>query len=107
MNQETKDKFDRLMKRFSSFGTVVEIHKINIYQIVEYLEITKYKNEIGEIQTLSVPKYGCCVDFDVTHSSFKTMDEALAFCIAYKYEGINCHAHNYFLKMIGAIGVDK
>lgn len=44
--------------------------------------------------------YHCYVDGKNTHYSAPSLDEGLAYCIAYRAEGIGTMAARYFIKML-------
>lgn len=73
-----------------TWGEVIKIHEVGDYSIVEY------RRDNGEICF-----HGYVGKTD-TNMSWNTLDQALAGCIAYKYEGPNHRAGNYFITMIGA-----
>jgi len=81
------------------WGKIKEIHEIGEYLIVEYWGFI-YENSSAtkEYNKHSIfHPYVNCTD---TNRSLNTLDEALAFCIAYKAEGPNTRAHQYFIKGI-------
>jgi hypothetical protein len=68
-------------------GTVTRISEFYDYAIVEYIP----KNETGK-------RYSPHVKGRSTSHSFTNLDEAIAFAIAYKKEGPNTRAHQYFIQ---------
>jgi len=83
-----------------TWGEIVTIHEIAAYAIVEYHPFI-YKNNCGtgEIDYKAI-EFHSYVDGKGTACSAESLDSALAYCIAYKYEGANTRASAYFMKMI-------
>lgn len=88
--------------RFSfPWGLVKQTHEVGPYMVVEYhprktkgCEVTR---EIDHDQTMYHPY----VDGRDTSNSFSSLEEALAFSIAYRKEGGNTRAHTYFIRGLG------
>lgn len=84
-----------------TWGKIIDVHIIGEYAFVEYHPwildgcIVKTGQPSKEIQF-----HPYILGKDLSHS-FNTLDEALAFCIAYKYDGCNTKAHRYFIVGIG------
>jgi hypothetical protein len=75
------------------YGKVCFFHKIGIYDIVEFVQVTNgIESTHGEF--IAFVKNRCTFQ---THSS---MDAALANAIAYNHEGPETTAWHYFMKMI-------
>ena len=97
----TEDRKQNIAKEFS-WGQVREVHEIGPYLIVEY-HPHKYiagawtrsnGNDLGKIN------FYLYVDgWDTSHSC-ESLDEALATAIAYRREGSNSRAAEYFMRML-------
>lgn len=77
------------------WGKIRKVHQIAEYSIVEFT----WKHSIDPTESLC---FSCYVNDENCQQSFSTMDEALAFCIAYKHDGINTRASTYFIRAIRA-----
>jgi len=84
-----------------TWGKFIDIHVVGEYTIIEY---NPWKTEGPIVKTGQPSKE---VHFhpyirgkNLSHS-FDTLEEALVFCIAYKFDGCNTKAHGYFMKGIG------
>lgn len=95
-------------KRFP-WGHIDAVHRIGDFAIVEATRTRPISNVVGG--HLGEVSFHCYVFGDLphdfasdTHCSFASLDEALALCIAYKYDkaGANTRAHTYFMRGIGA-----
>ena len=92
-----------LLKKAHPFtwGHLIAIHEIAEYAIVEYnpwiVEACAMTNKIDFATT----NFHCYVNNENTSRSTSSLDEALATCIALKYDSEQ--AGTYFMKMIGAI----
>ena len=79
---------------------------VNFFEIKEYaiLAYHPWESINGNIR-VGVPdkhkiQYHGWVDDVNTNQSWNTLDEAIAGCMAYKYEGPNHRAGYYFMKML-------
>jgi len=82
------------------WGEVIKIHEIGEYAIVEAYG-NEYKNYPSMGKTDYTRKdYHSYVGGEDCRRIFHDMDSALAFCIAYKYDGTNTRAAEYFIKMV-------
>ena len=85
------------------WGQIVKFFDVGEYTIVAYYKWRANENGLvltGEpAEELSFHGY---VDEKNTYHSFPTLDACLAYCIAFKYEGINSRAAIYFMRMVGA-----
>jgi hypothetical protein len=72
-----------------AWGDIVHIHEIGDYNIVESV------NRKGEKQF-----HAYSLRKDCNHS-YDCLEAAIVGAIAYKYDGINSRAEEYFMKMIG------
>jgi len=101
---KTKEKTAELEKLKQGYpfvwGEVIKIHEIGDYAIVEaYGDEFKNYSSMGKIDYTHKDYHSYVGGEDCGHI-FRDLDSALAFCIAYKYEGINTRAAGYFIKMI-------
>jgi hypothetical protein len=80
-----------LLKKGITFtwGTVVQIHEVGPYAVVEYID---------SHGTLLFHSYADGKDLS---QSTDTIEGALAHAIAVKWDGINTQAGRYFVRMIG------
>lgn len=110
----------REARRDFVWGPVLAVHEVGDYLLVEF-ETTRPANIDAEGWTAEVrfhpyvraPKgraaQGEAGGYRDTGHSFHTLDEALAHCLAFKYEwknhdfnaALNTRADRYFLRMIG------
>jgi hypothetical protein len=74
------------------WGKIVQIHEVGHYQIVEHRAPSRSANF-----TLLFHVY---VDGRDASRAGKSLDEALALAIAYRHEGSNGRAGEYFMKML-------
>jgi hypothetical protein len=75
------------------WGEVLKIHRIGEYEIVEFIGVFNGKREEG------VSFHVYIAGKDTSHS-FGSLDSALVGAIAYKHEGPNHRADQYFCKMV-------
>jgi len=83
-----------------TWGNMVKIHNIGEYDIVEY---HPWKTEGSSVLTGSPDDtlcFGCYLDGKNCCHSYESLDAAIAACIAYKYEGLNHKANEYFMRML-------
>jgi hypothetical protein len=86
-----------------TWGEIIKIHEIGEYAIVE-AHPWKVKDGIfiqPGIPDMSKTDFHAYVKGGDCSHSFDSFDSALAYCIAYKYDGINTQAGHYFMKMLG------
>lgn len=76
-------------------GTIESTYEINGYSIIEYRP-----------DVLSAPHYRVFVDGEDAGYGGPSLDAALAYAIAYRYEGEDTQADMYFLRAIGAEEVE-
>lgn len=86
------------------WGEIRATHTVGEYAIVESVRDHAYWHHGVEVQPEDdqAPHFHSYVEGKDTSHSHPTLDAALAFCIAYKYEGANTRAAVYFLRGIGA-----
>jgi len=82
-----EEKVEFITKTFT-WGKVVEVHTIGEYQIIAY---TRNRNIF----------YSAFINFNSINRSEDSLDKALIGVIAYKIDGCNSKAAEYFTKMIG------
>lgn len=70
-------------------GKSIKVHKIGEYQIVEYID-----SDTGN------SCFSSLINYESTNHSYGSLDSAIVGCIAYKHEGCNHRADQYFMKMI-------
>lgn len=82
------------------WGEAIAIHSIGEYSIVEYYP-HEYVNSCstGKIN-YSEKEYSCYIKGKSLSISADSLDSAIVHCIAYKYDGANSRAANYFMKMV-------
>jgi hypothetical protein len=83
-----------------TWGRLVKVHRIGDYQVVEF-NPEKSEREPGEYPYEDTTEYHPYVAGVDTMWSFGSMDAALVGAIAYKNEGANSRAAQYFCKMVG------
>lgn len=86
-----------------TWGEIIRFHHVGPYDIVEYHP--DKRTETGRILTgetdpdqIKFYCYMCSLDLGI---SCESLEEALATCMAYKYDGINSQAARFFMRMIG------
>jgi hypothetical protein len=84
------------------WGPIDQVHQVGPYQIVEFREDRSTMAGPNAHEDHGRTMYASFVDGRRTAHSHYTLDEALAFAIAYRHEGINTRAGDYFIRMIGA-----
>lgn len=90
VREATHDEKLELIEREFAWGSVIKIHCIGEYQVVEYVHKKKNKTY-----------YHGYIHYRNTNHSYLSLDSALIGCIGYKHEGGNGKAAMYFEKMIG------
>ena len=92
------------LKNGASFvwGKLVKIHEIFEYAIVECHPLAKSNPNSCTLDTIDMNalEYHPYINGEEISCAYNSYDEALAGCIAYKHEGINHNAENYFMKML-------
>ncbi len=84
-----------------TWGQVRQIHTIGEYDIIEYHPwIVEGCSIRSGSPNLTEREFAGYVNGQRTHQSLSTLDEAIAFVIAYKYEGVQPRAWEYFMKML-------
>ncbi len=92
-----------------TWGRVIKIHEIGEYAIVEFIETPDEPDKVDEnykpvISFFAyVPGAVLRWEGENDHTSYDSMDSALAACIAFKYEGHGHQADRYFMKMLKAV----
>lgn len=87
----------RAIKGSFVWGEVIDIIVAGEYQIVEY-----HPRDVGTQEIDPTKKrYSCYIDYASTGHGYCTLDEALVGVVAYKHEGPNGRADDYFCKMVG------
>jgi hypothetical protein len=79
-------------------GTVIKVHVIGPYDIVEYWR--RPANNSEDRNTYRA--FSTYIDSRRTSRSYSSLDEALAGCISIRHDGINTRADGYFIRGIGA-----
>ena len=87
-----EEKIDYLRLEFN-WGIVTNVHCVGEYVIFEYISNSK--------DSKGITFYHAFMDYKNISISYHTLDQCLIGTIAYKYDGINSKAANYFYKMIG------
>lgn len=83
------------------WGKVIKVHYIGYeYDVVEYHPRKVKEGRILNEIDFQIKEYHGYVKEKDTSCSWKSFDEAIIGCIAYKYEGANHRADEYFIKMI-------
>ena len=90
VREATYDEKLELIEKEFTWGSVVKIHCIGEYQIVEYIDKRDKKTF-----------YHGYINYNDINRSYLSLDSALIGCIGYKHEGGNGKAAMYFEKMIG------
>ena len=84
-----------------TWGELLKIHEVDNYTIVEYSPWRKDGVRLLTGQPdHTKTEFSCYVDDRSLSRSTYSLDAALAECIAYKHEGLNSRAAQYFMKMI-------
>jgi len=86
------EKIDYLRLEFN-WGVVTNVYCVGEYVIFEYISNSKDRK--------GVTFYHAFMDYKNISISYHTLDQCLVGTIAYKYDGGNSKAANYFYKMIG------
>jgi len=83
-----------------TWGEAIEKHEVGEYAIIEYYP-HEYKDccSTGKIN-YAEKEFSCYIQGNSLGRSTHSLDAALAWCIAYKHDGINTRADHYFMKMI-------
>lgn len=84
-----------------SWGPIIEQHQIGPYTILEYLEDTSTYDNASAWERHGRTLYHIYVDGKNTAVSATSLDSALAGAIAYRRDGANSHAGDYFMRMVG------
>ena len=92
-----------------TWGKLVEIHRIDNIQIVEYFPALIFSRVDGtdkedQSKFLDEVSFHPYIDEGDTSQSFNTLKQALVGAIAYEADGDNSRAAKYFFRMIG---IDK
>jgi hypothetical protein len=80
------------------WGAIIQVHTVGPYAIIEYLE----KVPVNRDDKTRRVMFHIEVEGKDAHRSYETLDAALAGAIAYRHEGPNGRAAEYFLRGIGA-----
>ena len=83
------------------WGPIIEQHQIGPYTILEYLEDTSAYDNATAWERHGRTLYHVYVDGKNTAVSATSLDSALAGAIAYRRDGANSHAGDYFMRMVG------
>ena len=91
------------------WGPIDETHVIGPYCIVEFRRDASRMDRSESWAQHNETQFHTYVrrntidgwEWDDTHHTWHSLDAALAHAIAYRAEGMNGHAHSYFIKMIG------
>jgi hypothetical protein len=84
-----------------TWGPIMETLQIGPYTILEHLEDTSRYNDPAAWERHGRMLYHVYVDGKDTSFSALSLDAALAGAIAYRREGSNSHAGDYFMRMVG------
>lgn len=95
----------RAIKGEFPWGPVKEVHIIGDYQIVEF-HPRVFKNGHGTSEYSESTSFSAYIGWHSISRSYDTLDEALVGLIAYKHDGNNSSAAEYFMRMIGATTVE-
>src|SRR5512144_1327563 len=82
------------------WGPITEQHQIGPYTILEYLEDTSTYDNASAWERHGRTLYHIYVDGKNTAVSATSLDSALAGAIAWRREGPNSHAGDYFMRMV-------
>ena len=83
------------------WGPVIEVHQIANYTILEYLEDLSRYDQPELWYRHGRTLYYVYVDGKSTNVSALSMDAALVGAIAYRRDGANSRAGDYFMRMVG------
>lgn len=88
-----------------TWGQVIKIHEVGEYAIVEYhpWKVEGITGLVGEADYDEVMYHYYVSTRDTCHST-NSLDSALAGSIAYKHEGPNSRAADYFIRMLNKGG---
>jgi hypothetical protein len=84
-----------------TWGEFISFHEVGEYSIIEYHPWKSENSSIFTGQPSKEISFHPYINGRDLSTSFSSLDEALAFCIAYKFDGCNTSAHYYFIKGIG------
>jgi len=100
--KETTTDLWKLKKGVSfTWGGIIKIHAIGIYSVVEFhpRKVTR-KGMVTNQLEYRRKQYHSYVYQKDTHTSYNSLEAAMAGCIAYAFEGVNHHADYYFMRML-------
>ena len=81
------------------WGPIVAHHKLGRYDFLEH-KTRVYDSNVGT-DRFEGTEFSLFVDGKDIARSTKTLDAAMAYVLAYAYDGANSQAGEFFLKMIG------
>lgn len=83
-----------------TWGKLIKLHEIGDYTIGEYHPRITKGCELTHKINYDEKEYHCWINDEDINISADTLDNALILAIAYKHDGCNSHAGEYFIKMI-------
>ena len=96
---EQISKTEKEIRRYFTWGKVIEVHEIGEYSIVEYND--EKRGVIGEEKEHeNVIKFHPYINGIDTNHSYDSLDAAIVGAIANKLDGSNSQAGGYFMKMV-------
>ncbi|MCP3966664.1 MAG: hypothetical protein GY718_09990 [Lentisphaerae bacterium] len=109
LTKETTNNIKKLKNKVPFvWGKIVEIYTIDDYDIAVFHPLFYINGKaINDVYDEHVIEYHGWVNGRDTCRSWPTLDEALAGCLSYKYEGANGKADIYFIKALEAIRRDR
>lgn len=83
------------------WGPIVEVHQIGAYTILEYLDDRSNSTHSAEWVKHGRTLYHVFIDGKNTYVAALSLDAALAGAIAYRRDGMDSRAGDYFMRMVG------
>ena len=83
-----------------TWGDIITIHEIGEYAIIEHHPWKTFGARVLEEDASMEKEFFCYINGKNIGRGTDSLDSALATCIAYKRDGINSSAAQYFMKMI-------
>lgn len=84
------------------WGPITFVHEVGPYQIVEYRRDMSNAGMVSMYADHGTTYFHPYIDGKDTSHSYRSLDAALVGAIAYRAEGPNGSAGEYFMRMIGA-----
>jgi hypothetical protein len=85
-----------------TWGEFISLHEVGEYSIIEYHPWKQKGASLLTGQPSEEISFHPYINGRSLSHSFKSLDEALVFCIAYKFDGCNTRANQYFFGGIGS-----